>query len=165
VTSPTNNEKNNEKSSPQKTVADSEDPELARYLNRNYWETRSKDENSKEETGTTTGKSSGGTSTEKTKPWNSLGYSFVPSAPIKENKDKAEPVEEIGTFVENLRSQIEIFVNRMKSNSTRGRPIAYDTSVQGPFMNITSLHSQLLNFIQLQDNARGNTIIFLVDLF
>lgn len=170
---PTHNERerpNNEKGSPQKSV-EVEDPELARYLNRGYWENRSKDENSKEEGGSTVGnKSSGGgstgtntTNTEKSasvaKPWNSMmggGYSFLPSAPIKDNKDKGEQVEEIDSFVENLRCQIEMFVNRMKSNSSRGRPIAYDTSVQGLFMNITALHSQLLNFIQAQDNARCN---------
>ncbi|XP_021952522.1 hepatocyte growth factor-regulated tyrosine kinase substrate isoform X1 [Folsomia candida] len=158
-------ERINEKGSPQKSV-ESEDPELARYLNRGYWENRSKDENSKEETGgvggtgTMMSKSGGTSSVDKSaannKSWNSMsGYSFLPSAPIKDNnKDKSEQAEGIDTFVENLRCQIEMFVNRMKSNSSRGRPIAYDTSVQGLFMNITALHSQLLNFIQAQDNAR-----------
>ena len=41
-------------------------------------------------------------------------------------------------------------MNRMKSNSSRGRPIANDSSVQTLFMNITAMHSQLLHNIQLQ---------------
>ena len=54
-----------------------------------------------------------------------------------------------------LCSQLEIFVNRMKSNSSRGRPIANDSSVQTLFMNVTAMHSQLLHNIQLQDDQRG----------
>ena len=38
--------------------------------------------------------------------------------------------KELDEFVINLKTQIEIFVNRMKSNSSRGRPIANDSSVQ-----------------------------------
>jgi growth factor-regulated tyrosine kinase substrate len=161
-TSTGNSDRSGEKGSPQKTV-ESEDPELARYLNRGYWENRSKDENSKEETGGSvvnkstsfTDKSVVSKNATAASGWNATNYSFMPSAPFKENKDKGEHAEEIDTFVENLRGQIEIFVNRMKSNSSRGRPIAYDTSVQGLFMNITALHSQLLNFIQIQDNSRS----------
>jgi len=152
--------------SPMKSV-ESEDPELARYLNRNYWENKAKDETSREETGaavnksTSSDKSTAGVTTKNNNSaggWNSNSYSFMPSAPYNENKDKGEQAEEIDTFVGNLRDQIEIFVNRMKSNSSRGRPIAYDTSVQGLFMNITALHSQLLNFIQIQDNSRSKCL-------
>lgn len=63
--------------------------------------------------------------------------------------------EEIDEFVTTLRTQLEIFVNRMKSNQSRGRPIANDTSVQTLFMNITAMHAQLLKYIQLQDDKRG----------
>ena len=38
--------------------------------------------------------------------------------------------KDLDEFVINLKTQIEIFVNRMKSNSSRGRPIANDSSVQ-----------------------------------
>lgn len=54
-----------------------------------------------------------------------------------------------------LRTQLEIFVNRMKSNQCRGRPIANDTAVQTLFMNITAMHTQLLKFIHEQDDKRG----------
>ena len=47
-------------------------------------------------------------------------------------------------FMKTLKTQVDIFVNRMKSNCSRGRPIANDSSVQTLFMTITSMHSQLL---------------------
>ena len=63
--------------------------------------------------------------------------------------------EEIDEFISTLRSQLEIFVNRMKSNQSRGRPIANDTAVQTLFMNITAMHAQLLKYIHQQDDKRG----------
>lgn len=50
--------------------------------------------------------------------------------------------------------QVEIFVNRMKSNSSRGRSIANDSSVQTLFMNTMTMHSQLLRNIQEQEDKR-----------
>jgi len=50
--------------------------------------------------------------------------------------------------------QLEIFVNRMKSNSSRGRPIANDSSVQTLFMNTMAMHSKLLGYIQEQEDGR-----------
>lgn len=67
--------------------------------------------------------------------------------------------EEIDEFVSTLRTQLEIFVNRMKSNQSRGRPIANDTSVQTLFMNITAMHAQLLKYIHEQDDKRGVWIL------
>lgn len=62
---------------------------------------------------------------------------------------------EMEEFVHDLKTQVEIFVNRMKSNSSRGRSIANDSSVQKLFMNITAMHSKLLHYIQQQDDGRG----------
>lgn len=61
---------------------------------------------------------------------------------------------EMEKFAHSLKTQVEIFVNRMKSNSSRGRSITNDTSVQTLFMNITEMHSRLLRYIQQQDDAR-----------
>ena len=135
-----------------------DDPELSRYLNRSYWENRyshSKDDEVQEQE---TNKASSNAASSKAggvSAYSSLSL-FQPSAPVKENKDKIEqPPGEVDGFVDSLRGQIETFVTRMKSNSSRGRLIANDTAVQSLFMNITALHSQLLNFIQAQDNARS----------
>ena len=53
-----------------------------------------------------------------------------------------------------MRAQVEIFVNRMKSNSSRGRNIVTDSSVQNLFMALTSLHSKLLTHIKDMDDKR-----------
>ncbi|XP_073974342.1 hepatocyte growth factor regulated tyrosine kinase substrate isoform X2 [Rhodnius prolixus] len=110
------------------------DPELARYLNRSYWQQQSAEFNS-------------------------------PSAPAQPQKQTNNVVNQLPTqngleetemeeFVSALRSQVEIFVNRMKSNSSRGRSIANDSSVQTLFLNITAMHSKLLKYIQQQDDSR-----------
>ena len=62
--------------------------------------------------------------------------------------------DELNEFTETLKTQLEIFVNRMKSNSSRGRPIANDTSVQTLFMNIMTMHGKLVRYIQDQEDSR-----------
>ena len=42
----------------------------------------------------------------------------------------------------------------MKSNSSRGRPIANDSSVQSLFVNMMTMHSKLVKYIQEQEDAR-----------
>lgn len=154
-------DKGQDKNSPLKSTAPAmeDDPELSRYLNRSYWENRhthSKEDEPKEEAGKP------GSSISSAKTGGVAAYAnlslFQPSAPVKDNKEKIDqPPGEVDSFVDSLRGQIETFVTRMKSNSSRGRLIANDTAVQSLFMNITALHSQLLNFIQAQDNARSES--------
>lgn len=82
---------------------------------------------------------------------------------LKEKTDEngVESESEIEEFVSTLRGHVEIFVNRMKSNSSRGRSISNDTSVQTLFLNITAMHSKLLKHIQEQDDLRGeNSLVF-----
>lgn len=109
------------------------DPELARYLNRTYWETRQKEEPDR--------------------PTSPSAPSPMSNTSVKQQVNGV-PDPEIDEFVQTLKSQVEIFVNRMKSNSSRGRSIANDSSVQTLFMNITAMHSRLLRYIQQQDDAR-----------
>merc|ERR1712025_1398237 len=66
---------------------------------------------------------------------------------------KAED-EELDDFTMSLRTQLEIFVNRMKSNSSRGRPIATDSSVQTLFMNVMTMHGKLVKYIAEQEEER-----------
>nr|CAD7261217.1 unnamed protein product [Timema shepardi] len=113
------------------------DPELARYLNRSLWNQRKATAEEKE-TGADRDKSASPLS--------------QPSAPQKQENGESDG--EIEEFVAALKGQVEIFVNRMKSNSSRGRCIANDSSVQTLFMNITAMHSRLLRYIQQQDDNR-----------
>ncbi|XP_068632259.1 hepatocyte growth factor-regulated tyrosine kinase substrate [Battus philenor] len=121
------------------TVASSE---LSRYLDRNYWEQRL----ARDQPAAPTAPAS-----HVSHDTNEPEFSKLPIN--KAQEDDAED-KEIDEFVESLKSQVEIFVNRMKSNSSRGRSIANDTSVQTLFMNITAMHSRLLRYIQQQDDKR-----------
>lgn len=117
-------------------VEEQANPELARYLNRSYWESVNQND------------------TPDVRPTS-------PSAPatlIVDSKSKSKENgvvdHELEAFITGLKSQVEIFINRMKSNSSRGRSIANDTGVQTVFMNITALHSKLLRYIQQHDDSR-----------
>ncbi|PSN50749.1 hypothetical protein C0J52_01205 [Blattella germanica] len=116
---------------------DDVDPELARYLNRSYWEQRQTDESQQHEKQPQTTHTSERNGSRVGSP-----LSQQPSAPMS------------SATTSNKLTQVEIFVNRMKSNSSRGRSIANDSSVQTLFMNITAMHSRLLKHIQQQDDSR-----------
>uniref|UniRef100_A0A2M4A9B7 Hepatocyte growth factor-regulated tyrosine kinase substrate n=2 Tax=Anopheles triannulatus TaxID=58253 RepID=A0A2M4A9B7_9DIPT len=112
------------------------DPELARYLNRNYWEQRQMMESP--------------ASPSAPSPMPSPMPSLQPSLLLKGAPEDVE----IDDFSNSMKTQVEIFVNRMKSNSSRGRSISCDSAVQTLFMNLTSLHARLLTFIKDMDDKR-----------
>ncbi|XP_033215310.1 hepatocyte growth factor-regulated tyrosine kinase substrate isoform X2 [Belonocnema kinseyi] len=128
--------------SPARVPDEELDPELAKYLNRQYWEQR---QLSAEEHGSRINVTS---------PSAPNISSPMPQKIITTKQQNGEIDTEMEMFVNALQSQVEIFVNRMKSNSSRGRSIANDSSVQTWFMNITAMHSKLLRYIQEQDDKR-----------
>ncbi|XP_060522898.1 hepatocyte growth factor-regulated tyrosine kinase substrate isoform X2 [Cylas formicarius] len=121
-------------------VEEAANPELAKYLNRSYWESIQSNDSSREHQASPSAPSP------------------VPSLQSNESKPKHRENGVSDTnleeFMKTLKSQVEIFINRMKSNSSRGRSIANDTSVQTLFMNITAMHSRLLKYIQEHDDTR-----------
>nr|CAG4647868.1 EOG090X05AE [Moina brachiata] len=146
-----------ESSAPKVTAADIEDPELARYLNRSYWEKkqqqekepiqyREKENQYREKDPEPLYPSAPATAAAPSSP------THVAKAAEKYQNGESDEVDE---FCSTLNSQLDIFVNRMKSNSSRGRSIANDSSVQTLFMNITTMHTRLLQYIQHQENARA----------
>lgn len=125
------------------------DSELDHYLNRNYWEQRQQQQKEEGILSPTDSRNS---------PTPSAPVSSsVPNYTANRQTEKYQngDVDELTDFLSNLRTTVEIFVNRMKSNSSRGRPIANDTHVQSLFMNITNMHSQLLKYVQEQDDLRA----------
>lgn len=115
------------------------DPELAKYLNRSYWEQRKMTE-------------SPTSMISPTAP--SPSISIASSHPQTINIPQTAADVEIDEFSASMKTQVEMFVNRMKSNSSRGRNICNDSSVQTLFMNLTALHSQLLTYIKETDDKR-----------
>lgn len=127
------------------------DPELVRYLDRNYWEQKEKEKAKAKSSGSTvavTDIKKSITITEETSP----SKSVVPNTMVPKVTNAND--EDLDEFVTTLRTQVEIFVNRMKSNSSRGRSITNDSSVQTLFMNTMAMHSKLLKHIQDQEDKR-----------
>lgn len=69
---------------------------------------------------------------------------------VKLNIDNSETDE----FVNNMRSEIDIFTSRIKSSLVRGRSIANDTSIQSLFLNLSSMQSKLLCYLKDLDDKR-----------
>jgi len=141
------------------TASEIDDPELARYLNRSYWEQRQQQE--KENIRIDRAERD----KEKEKSTNE-SMMHHPSAPVttavvsspnnalKITEYQNGETEELDDFTATLSSQLDIFVNRMKSNSSRGRSIANDSSVQTLFLNIMAMHSKLIQAIQQTEESR-----------
>ncbi|CAG9773958.1 unnamed protein product [Ceutorhynchus assimilis] len=117
-------------------------PELDRYLNRSYWESLQNNDSKDRPT-----------SPSAPSPASSI---ISNNEPLKFIKAKENGVGDhaLEEFTTTLKSQVEVFINRMKSNSSRGRSIANDNSVQTLFMSITNMHSKLLRYIQDHDDRR-----------
>ncbi|XP_037073784.1 hepatocyte growth factor-regulated tyrosine kinase substrate-like, partial [Pollicipes pollicipes] len=127
------------------------DPELARYLNRSYWEARQEAPQSPTAPAPAASVSAPAVSAPVT---TAPAVAEAPYKVVTQTFQNGAADQQLDQFVATICSQLEIFVNRMKSNSSRGRPIANDSSVQTLFMNVTAMHSQLLQNIQLQDDQR-----------
>ncbi|NXJ83963.1 HGS kinase, partial [Trogon melanurus] len=140
-------------------LAEDIDPELARYLNRNYWEKKQEE----------------------------VRKSPTPSAPLSLTEPAAQPgeahpaplgvVEVRGClgcaalsfqqqyqngeseenheqFLKALQNAVTTFVNRMKSNHIRGRSITNDSAVLSLFQSINNMHPQLLELLNQLDERR-----------
>jgi growth factor-regulated tyrosine kinase substrate len=130
------------------------DPDLARYLNRNYWEQKSEEVSAAKTTATATAPSAPAESQPSSSP-----------AKIEERFQNGHSDAEESQFLDALQRSVEIFVNRMKSNSSRGRSIANDSSVQSLFQTINAMHPQLMKYIGQQEDARCECLLNLFKFF
>lgn len=71
------------------------------------------------------------------------------------NEEEIRINKEIDEFVEELKKILELYINRMKSDSMRGRSITNDTAVQSLFLQLQQLHPKLMSYIKYQEDARG----------
>ncbi|CAF0865292.1 unnamed protein product [Adineta steineri] len=108
----------------QKTV--SGNGELAKYLDRNYWEEQ-------------TNKTLGPTTT----------------TPNKDPLDKYVRDDEIDIFINSVNEHINNIKFRMLSNQQRGRNIANDTAVQSVFFILQHMYPELHRFIKSLDDKQA----------
>ncbi|XP_027626628.1 hepatocyte growth factor-regulated tyrosine kinase substrate [Tupaia chinensis] len=147
-------------------LAEDIDPELARYLNRNYWE-KKQEEARKSPTpsapvplsesaaqpgeGLAAPTSMVETSLSETDP------QPVPptTGPFSEQQyQNGEPEESHEQFLKALQNAVTTFVNRMKSNHLRGRSITNDSAVLSLFQSIDGMHPRLLELLNQLDERR-----------
>ncbi|XP_061866641.1 hepatocyte growth factor-regulated tyrosine kinase substrate isoform X2 [Colius striatus] len=127
-------------------LAEDIDPELARYLNRNYWE-KKQEEVRKSPT-----------------PSAPLSLSEPPAQPgdahpaplgvVEQQYQNGESEENHEQFLKALQNAVTTFVNRMKSNHMRGRSITNDSAVLSLFQSINNMHPQLLELLNQLDERR-----------
>ncbi|XP_050432184.1 hepatocyte growth factor-regulated tyrosine kinase substrate [Adelges cooleyi] len=119
-----------------------EDPELARYLNRSYWENRTEQQSK----------------TSQYNNFSSTNANTVQPSNVALNttvkNDQPNDSGEMEMFITSVKSQLEIFVNRIKSNLSRGRTVINGGSLDTFYSKITPMHQKLLQYIQQQDEKR-----------
>ncbi|XP_077980543.1 hepatocyte growth factor-regulated tyrosine kinase substrate-like isoform X2 [Glandiceps talaboti] len=130
------------------------EPELARYLNRNYWEQKHDEQKSS----ATPSAPASAEITPATAPPMSTSSQSQPtySSSGKIPEQYQNDSEDNQQFLQLLSTNIDVFVNRMKSDSQRGRSIANDTSVQGLFQTITTMNPQLMKIVDELEDHRNH---------
>ncbi|KFO35708.1 Hepatocyte growth factor-regulated tyrosine kinase substrate [Fukomys damarensis] len=127
-------------------LAEDIDPELARYLNRNYWEKK------QEEARKSPTPSAPAPLTEAAAQPGE-GHP-VPASAVEQQYQNGESEESHEQFLKALQNAVTTFVNRMKSNHMRGRSITNDSAVLSLFQSINSMHPQLLELLNQLDERR-----------
>ncbi|KAG2460828.1 hepatocyte growth factor-regulated tyrosine kinase substrate isoform X1 [Polypterus senegalus] len=130
-------------------AAEEIDPELARYLNRNYWEKK------QEEVRKSPTPSAPAPMTEPVIV--SQPVDTQPGPPInivEQQYQNGESEENHEQFLKALQNAVTTFVNRMKSNHMRGRSITNDSAVLSLFQSINNMHPQLLDLLNQLDEKR-----------
>lgn len=130
------------------------DPELSKYLNRDFWEQRKTLESPASPSAPSPMSQTSSIIPIKVRFFLlSLLFLFLSFLSLPQQNYSAEDVE-IDEFSTSVRTQVEIFVNRVKSNSSRGRNIATDSSVQTLFSTLTTMHARLSGYIKEMDDKR-----------
>ncbi|XP_065119152.1 hepatocyte growth factor-regulated tyrosine kinase substrate isoform X3 [Paramisgurnus dabryanus] len=131
--------------------AEDVDPELARYLNRTYWEKKQEEVRK-----SPTPSAPAPVSLPEPVPVSQPVESHVPVQPINivEQYQNGESEENHEQFLKALQNAVTTFLNRMKSNHMRGRSITNDSAVLSLFQSINNMHPQLLEILNQLDEKR-----------
>ncbi|XP_055971735.1 hepatocyte growth factor-regulated tyrosine kinase substrate [Sorex fumeus] len=145
-------------------LAEDVEPELARYLNRNYWE-------KKQEEARRSPTPSAPAPLSESAPLPVDGHGVPgpvletalldpdsqpapsPGGPFSECQN-GESEENHAQFLKALQNAVTTFVNRMKSNHVRGRSVINDSAVLSLFQSINGMHPQLLELLNQLDERR-----------
>ncbi|XP_019752916.1 hepatocyte growth factor-regulated tyrosine kinase substrate isoform X2 [Hippocampus comes] len=145
--------------------AEEVDPELARYLNRTYWEKKQEEARK-----SPTPSAPAPVSLAEPPPPVSVPVSAPLSVPanqpveahvavqpvsiVEQQYQNGESEENHEQFLKALQNAVTTFLNRMKSNHMRGRSITNDSAVLSLFQSINNMHPQLLDILNQLDEKR-----------
>ncbi|XP_021561853.1 hepatocyte growth factor-regulated tyrosine kinase substrate isoform X3 [Carlito syrichta] len=144
----------------------SQQSQLARYLNRNYWEKKQEEARKSPtpsapvpltESATQPGEVHVAPANVVETPLPETDAQPIPSSggPFSEQQyQNGESEESHEQFLKALQNAVTTFVNRMKSNHMRGRSITNDSAVLSLFQSINSMHPQLLELLNQLDERR-----------
>lgn len=127
-------------------LAEEVDPELARYLNRNYWEKKQEEVRKSPTPSAPVPTSEPVVQVAEVPPVNMVS--------VMEQYQNGESEENHEQFLKALQNAVTTFVNRMKSNHMRGRSITNDSAVLSLFQSINNMHPQLLELLNQLDERR-----------
>ncbi|XP_034750325.1 hepatocyte growth factor-regulated tyrosine kinase substrate isoform X2 [Etheostoma cragini] len=140
--------------------AEDVDPELARYLNRTYWEKKQEDARKSPTPSAPASVPSAESLPPISQPVESHVAVAVPVSVsvqpvnIVEQYQNGESEENHEQFLKALQNSVTTFLNRMKSNHMRGRSITNDSAVLSLFQSINNMHPQLLDILNQLDEKR-----------
>ncbi|KAG9331345.1 hypothetical protein JZ751_019368 [Albula glossodonta] len=133
-------------------LAEDVDPELARYLNRTYWE-KKQDEVRRSPTPSAPAPVPLAEPLPVTQPVESQAPAPAVSV-VEQQYQNGESEENHEQFLKALQNAVTTFLNRMKSNHMRGRSITNDSAVLSLFQSINNMHPQLLELLNQLDEKR-----------
>ncbi|CAH3040159.1 unnamed protein product [Pocillopora meandrina] len=120
------------------TDSSSMDPELARYLNRSYWEERSERQ----------------TSRERTSPPASAPAPMQANNHVEVEGVNSDVSEVTDAMVKTFQSNVEMLLDRMQRISGQGKHIAMDATAQSLFQTVSAMHPQILRLIEEQEEKK-----------
>ena len=129
------------------------DPDLARYLNRSYWDSKKQEQEAQNV------KSNNAATTQVTAQKEPEAVQEVAGGKAND-PPKVEETLQNGEvtidfeLIKNMRTSVEIFVNRMRSDEIRGRSIANDSTVQSLFQSINNMHPTLVQYMNDLEEKR-----------
>jgi growth factor-regulated tyrosine kinase substrate len=80
---------------------------------------------------------------------------LVNTAEEEEDAEEVRVDAEIDKFIDDVKKTLELYINRMKSDSMRGRSITNDTAVQSLFLQLQHLQPKLMSYIKYKEDARA----------
>ncbi|RXM37445.1 Hepatocyte growth factor-regulated tyrosine kinase substrate [Acipenser ruthenus] len=130
-------------------VAEETDPELARYLNRTYWEKKQEEVRKSPTPSAPVPVAEPITINQPVE-----AHPIPPINIVEQQYQNGESDENHEQFLKALQNAVPTFLNRMKSNHMRGRSITNDSAVLSLFQSINNMHPQLLDLLNQLDEKR-----------